>query len=64
MNIFLDERNKYFENKYRVVRVLISDVQFNNLERNLERIDPKCDYFNKKNHLILPSLPKDQIQEF
>ena len=64
MKTYLEEKIEYFDEEYRVVRALISDDQFDNLEKNLEKIDPKCDYFKKKNHLILQSLPKDQLQEF
>ncbi len=64
MKTYLEERIEYYEEEYRAGRALISDAQFDNLEKNLKRIDPKCDYFNKKNNLILPSLPKDQIKEF
>ena len=34
------------------------------LEKNLLRTNPKCDYFKKKNELVLPSLEKDSIDEF
>jgi len=64
MKTYLEERIEYYDEEYRAGRALISDAQFDNLEKNLERIDPKCDYFNKKNNLILPSFPKDQIKEF
>ena len=64
MKTFLEERIKYYDNEYRAGRPLISDSQFDELERKLERIDPKCDYFNKRNNLVLPSLPKDQTNEF
>ena len=64
MKTYLEERIEYYDKEYRAGRALISDAQFDNLEKNLKRIDPKCDYFNKKNNLILPSLPKNQIHEF
>tara|TARA_B100000575_G_C23012920_1_gene583436 strand:- start:107 stop:859 length:753 start_codon:yes stop_codon:yes gene_type:complete len=64
MKTYLEERIEYYDKEYRAGRSLISDFQFDQLENNLLRIDPKCDYFNKKNDLILPSLPKDQIKEF
>ena len=64
MKTYLEERIEYYDEEYRAGRALISDAQFDNLEKNLERIDPKCDYFEKKNNLFLPSLPKNQIQEF
>ncbi len=43
---------------------MIYDKQFDQLEKNLLRIEPKCDYFKNKSALPLPSLPKDQIIEF
>ena len=39
-------------------------MEFDKLERNLQRVDPKADYFNAKNKLFLPRLPKNQIDEF
>ena len=64
MSTYLEERIKYYDEEYRAGRALISDKQFDQLEKNLLRITPKCDYFNKQNNLILPSLAKDNIQEF
>jgi len=43
---------------------LINDNQFDKLEANLFRVDPKANYFSKKSILPLPSLPKDRIEEF
>ncbi len=43
---------------------LINDDQFDKLEANLFRVDPKANYFSKKSILLLPSLPKDRIEEF
>ena len=42
----------------------VSDVKFDKLETNLQRIDPKVVYFMIKNNLVLPSLPKDNIENF
>ncbi len=64
MRTYLEERIKYYDEEYRVGRPLISDKQFDQLEKNLLRVDPKCDYFNQKNNLMLPTLPKNQISEF
>ena len=47
-----------------MVQRLITDKKFDKLERNLLRIDPNYDFFNNKNNLILPSLPKDNIEGF
>jgi len=39
-------------------------MEFDKLERNLERVDPKANYFIAKNKLFLPSLPVNRIDEF
>ena len=64
MSTYLEERIKYYDEEYRAGRALISDKQFDQLENNLMRINPKSDYFTNKKTLPLPSLPKDQISEF
>jgi len=61
---YLEERIEWYDENYRAGRALISDKQFDQLEKNLLRIDPKCDYFQKKNKLFLPSLPKDETKQF
>ena len=48
MSTYLEERIKYYDEEYRAGRALISDKQFDQLEKNLLRINPKCDYFNQK----------------
>ena len=64
MKTYLEERIEYYDENYRAGRALISDKQFDQLEKNLLTIDPKCDYFNKKNNLFLPSFPKDETKKF
>ena len=64
MNKYLEERIEWYDENYRTGSTLIYDKQFDHLEKNLLRIDPKCDYFNKKNKLFLPSLPKDETKQF
>ena len=64
MKTYLEERINWYEENYRVGGALISDKQFDHLEKNLLRIDPTCNYFNKKNKLFLPSLPKDETKQF
>ena len=64
MTTYLEEKIKYFDEEYRAGRALITDTQFDQLEKNLLRIDPDCDYFTNKKALPLPSLPKDRIEEF
>ena len=39
-------------------------MEFDKLVRNLERIEPKYNYFIAKNKLFLPSLPENRIEEF
>ena len=39
-------------------------MEFDKLERNLKRVDPKDNYFIARNKLFLPNLPKNKIEEF
>ena len=64
MKSYLEERIEWYDYNYRNGNALISDKQFDKLEKNLLKIDPNCDYFNKNNKLVLPSLEKDSIDEF
>ena len=64
MTTYLEERLQWYDDNYRAGNALISDAQFDQLENNLMRINPKADYFTNKKALPLPSLPKDQITEF
>ncbi len=64
MTTSLEEKIRYYDDKYRAGRALITDKKFDQLERNLLRIDPRCDYFTNKKALPLPSLPKDNLEEF
>ena len=64
MKTYLEERIEWYDENYRRGNALISDKQFDQLEKNLQRIDPNCDYFISKNNLILPSLSKGNYKEF
>ena len=64
MKTYLEERIEWFDENYRNGNSLISDKQFDQLEKNLLRTNPNCDYFKKKNNLVLPSLEKDSLNEF
>ena len=64
MSTYLEERINWYDENYRNGNALISDAQFDQLENNLKRVSPNCDYFTNKKALPLPSLPKDQISEF
>ena len=43
MSTYLEEKINYYYDQYREGRALITDKQFEQLERNLLRIDPKSD---------------------
>ena len=64
MTTYLEERLQWYDDNYRAGNALISDAQFDKLEANLFRVNPKADYFTNKKALPLPSLPKDRIEEF
>ena len=64
MTTYLEERLEWYDHNYRIGNSLITDKQFDQLEKNLLRIDPDCDYFNNKKSLRLPSLKKNSIDEF
>ena len=64
MKIYLEKRIEWYDHNYRMGTPLISDTQFDQLEANLYRVNPKANYFTKKTKLPLPSLPKDRIKEF
>ena len=46
MTTYLEEKIKYYDDEYRAGRALIIDKKFDQLERNLLRIDPKSDYLS------------------
>ena len=64
MSTYLEERLEWYDDNYRMGTPLISDAQFDQLEANLYRVNPKANYFTKKSILPLPSLPKNRIEEF
>ena len=64
MKTYLEERIEWYDDNYRNGNSLISDKQFDQLEKNLLRTNPYCDYFKKKNKLVLPSLEKNSIDQF
>ena len=61
---YLEERIVWYDDNYRNGNALISDRQFDHLEKNLLRTNPNCDYFKNKNKLVLSSLVKDSTDEF
>ena len=48
MKTYLEERIEWYDDNYRNGIALISDKQCDQLEKNLLRTDPSCDYFKKK----------------
>ena len=64
MSSYLEERIEWYDHNYRMGNPLITDDQFDQLEANLYRVNPNANYFTNKKLLPLPSLPKDQIEEF
>ena len=48
MKTYLEERIEWYDDNYRNGNALISDKQFDQLEKNLLRTNPNCDYFKKK----------------
>ena len=48
MKTYIEERIEWFDDNYRNGNALISDKQFDQLENNLLRTNPNCDYFKKK----------------
>ena len=64
MSILLEKNVKYLDEQYRIGNALISDAAFDQLERNLMHSDPECNYFNKKNELVLPTLAKGNYKFF
>ena len=64
MTSYLEERLEWYDHNYRMGTPLITDAQFDKLEANLFRVDPEANYFSKKTILPLPSLAKNETEEF
>ena len=62
MKTYLKQKIENHNEKNRNENALISNKQLDQFEKNLERIDPKANYFIDDNNLLLPSLPKGQIK--
>jgi DNA ligase (NAD+) len=60
----LEQQVKHLDKHYRDGNALVSDKQFDQLEKQLLSINPDSDYFTNKNALPLPSLEKDPIEDF
>ena len=60
----LEQQVKHLDKHYRDGNALVSDKQFDKLEKQLLEINPNSDYFTNRDALPLPSLEKDTIEEF
>ena len=60
----LEQQVKHLDKHYRDGNALVSDKQFDNLEKQLLAINPDSDYFTNRDALPLPSLEKDTIEDF
>jgi len=58
----LETQVKHYDEQYRLGNALISDKEFDELEKKLFSLKPESDYFKQK--LVLPSLEKDTINNF
>ena len=59
------EKNvKYLDEQYRMGNALISDKAFDQLEKNLLRTYPECDYFRSQRDLKLPSIKNSNYKYF
>jgi len=60
----LEQQVKHLDKHYRDGNALVSDKQFDKLEKQLLAINPDSDYFTNRDALPLPSLEKDTIEDF
>jgi len=60
----LEQQVKHLDKHYRDGNALVSDKEFDKLEKQLLAINPDSDYFTNKDALPLPSLEKDPIEDF
>ncbi len=60
----LEQQVKHLDKHYRDGNALVSDKQFDKLEKQLLAINPDSDYFTNRDALPLPSLEKDPIEDF
>ena len=60
----LEQQVKHLDKHYRDGNPLVSDKEFDKLEKQLLAINPDSDYFTNRNALPLPSLEKDPIEDF
>jgi len=60
----LEQQVKHLDKHYRDGNALLSDKQFDKLEKQLLAINSDSDYFTNRDALPLPSLEKDTIEDF
>ena len=60
----LEQQVKHLDKHYRDGNALVSDKEFDILEKQLLAINPDSDYFTNRDALPLPSLEKDPIEDF
>ena len=60
----LEQQVKHLDKHYRDGNALITDKEFDILEKQLLAINPDSDYFTNRDALPLPSLEKDPIEDF
>ncbi len=60
----LEKQVKHLDKHYRDGNALVSDKEFDKLEKQLLAINPDSDYFTNRDALPLPSLEKDSIEDF
>ena len=58
----LETQVKHYDKEYRNGNALITDKEFDELEKKLFSLKPESDYFKQK--LVLPSIEKDTIDNF
>jgi len=64
MPSILERDVKYLDEQYRIGNAIISDGAFDQLERNLLRSEPKCDFFKQKKKLALPTVENKNYKKF
>ena len=60
----LEQQVKHLDKHYRDGNALVSDKEFDILEKKLYEMHPDSDYFTNKDALPLPSLEKESIEDF
>ena len=60
----LEQQVKHLDKHYRDGNALVSDKEFDILEKQLLAINPDSDYFTNRDALPLPSLEKDSMEDF